>query len=211
MLNINRPDQKGQALVEYGFITSVFSVSVLLGLFVLGNQVSKFYADKSAELEHMEATVEAYYSTPEPGCSDPALCGEPPEEEEEEETEEEEEVEDEPSYIKINPGNKDEWEFCLVTPSGTYNRNTLADNPNFTYSGPANALFFKPTAGGGDAIINDQPYALQSGSYYLFEGSLNIEVLSTNPGSMGNWVTAIESDTNPTNGNGNKRPTSPCE
>lgn len=201
ILRINQPDQKGQALVEYGFITSVFSVSVLLGLFVLGNQVSKFYADKSAELEHMEATVEAYYATPESGCSDPASCGETPEEE----------VEDESSYIKINPGNKDEWEFCLVTPSGTYNRNTLADNPDFTYSGPASSLFFKPTAGGGDAVVNDQPYVLQSGSYYLFEGSLNIEVLSTNPGSMGSWVAALESDTTPTNGNGNKRPTSPCE
>ncbi|MFK7805581.1 MAG: hypothetical protein AB8G95_28385 [Anaerolineae bacterium] len=203
ILENNQSDQKGQALVEYGFITSIFSVSVLLGLLVLGNQVSKFYSDKSAQLEHMEATVEAYYSTPEPGCSDPSLCGEAPDEEEE--------VEDEPSYIKINPGNKDDWEFCVVTPSGTYNRNTLADNPNFTYSGQASSLFFKPTAGGGDAIVNGQAYSLQSGSYYLFEGSLDIEVLSTNPGSMGSWVAALEADTNPTSGNGKNRPTSPCE
>jgi hypothetical protein len=99
----------------------------------------------------------------------------------------------------------------LVTPSGTYNRDNLASNPSFNYSGHASSLFFKPIAGGGQAYVNGQGVNVQPGQYYLFEGNLTVHVSSQHPGSMGHWVVCIESDNQPTFGNGNSRPTSPCE
>ena len=56
----------------------------------------------------------------------------------------------EPCGPRFNPGNSD-WEFCLITPSGTFNRNDL--NSGFTYAGPASSVYFKPIAGGGEAIV----------------------------------------------------------
>lgn len=111
---------------------------------------------------------------------------------------------------RFNPGNSD-WQFCLVTPNGTFSRDDLANNNNFTYNGPATSVFFKPIAGGGDAIVNGQPYAVQNGQYYLFQGNLTVDVSSSHPGSMGHWEICLTSDANPTFGNGNNRPTSPCE
>jgi PKD repeat protein len=110
---------------------------------------------------------------------------------------------------RINPGNS-EWQFCLVTPSGIYNRENLASN-GFTYSGPASSLFIMPIAGGGDAIVNGQPYAIKSGQYYLFNGNMTVTVSTSNPGSMGHWSVCIDTDKAPTFGNGNSRPKSPCE
>lgn len=118
--------------------------------------------------------------------------------------------EPEPCGPRFNPGNS-EWQFCLVTPSGTYNRDDLANNNNFTYSGPATAAYFKPIAGGGDAIVNGQPYQVQNGQYYLFEGNLTVDVSSQHPGSMGHWEICIQADNTPQFGNGNNRPASPCE
>jgi large repetitive protein len=115
-----------------------------------------------------------------------------------------------PCGPRINPGNSD-WQFCLVTPSGVYNRNDLHGNPNFTYSGPASSLFFLPIAGGGNAIVNGSEFQIQSGRYYLFEGNLNVNVSSQHPGSMGHWTICITSDNVPQSGNGNNRPVSPCE
>jgi DNA-binding protein len=40
---------------------------------------------------------------------------------------------------RINPGNS-AWEFCLITPGATYTRDNLANDLNFTYSGPATSL-----------------------------------------------------------------------
>ena len=71
--------------------------------------------------------------------------------------------------------------------------------------------YFKPIAGGGDAIVNGSPYSVSSGQYYLFEGSLTVDVSSTHPGSMGHWEICIESNNAPTHGNGSNRPESPCE
>ncbi|MEX1002135.1 MAG: hypothetical protein WDZ35_08470 [Crocinitomicaceae bacterium] len=116
----------------------------------------------------------------------------------------------EPCGPRFNPGNS-EWQFCLVTPGGTYNRNDLANNASFTYSGPATAAYFSPIAGGGDAIVGGQAFPVQNGQYYLFEGNLTVDVSSTHPGSMGHWEICITSDNTPTFGNGNNRPTSPCE
>lgn len=111
---------------------------------------------------------------------------------------------------RINPGNSD-WQFCLVTPSGTFNRNDLQD-PNFTYKGPASSLYFLPIAGGGNASLNGSPViTIQAGRYYLFEGNLTVEVSSQNPSSMGHWMVCVDSDSNPQSGNGNNRPASPCE
>jgi hypothetical protein len=115
-----------------------------------------------------------------------------------------------PCGPRFNPGNSD-WQFCLVTPNGTYNRSDLANNNSFSYSGPATAAYFKPIAGGGDAIVNGQPYPVQNGQYYLFEGSLTVDVSSSHPGSMGHWEICISSNTTPEFGNGNNRPESPCE
>jgi hypothetical protein len=111
---------------------------------------------------------------------------------------------------RFNPGNSD-WEFCLTTPSGVYTRDDLANNPNFTYSGAATSLFFKPIAGGGNATVNGNSYTIQNGKYYLFTGNLTVDVSSSHPGSMGHWEVCLTASTSPTFGNGNNRPTSPCE
>ncbi|MBD3636261.1 MAG: hypothetical protein HUJ25_02875 [Crocinitomicaceae bacterium] len=115
-----------------------------------------------------------------------------------------------PCGPRFNPGNS-EWEFCLITPNGTFNRDDLANNSSFSYSGPASSAYFKPIAGGGDAVVNGQAYPVQNGQYYLFTGSLNVDVSSTHPGSMGHWEICIQSNVAPTYGNGNNRPASPCE
>lgn len=110
---------------------------------------------------------------------------------------------------RINPGNSD-WQFCLVTPGGTFNRSDLED-PNFSYTGPASSLFFKPIAGGGDATVAGASFTVQPGKFYLFEGNLTVEVSNNHPGSMGHWQVCIVSDARPSSGNGNNRPQSPCE
>jgi hypothetical protein len=115
-----------------------------------------------------------------------------------------------PCGPRFNPGNS-AWEFCLVTPSGTFTRDNLIANNNFTYSGPASSAYFKPIAGGGDAIVNGSPYQLQNGQYYLFTGNLNVNVSSNHPGSMGHWSICITADNVPVFGNGNNRPASPCQ
>ncbi len=117
-------------------------------------------------------------------------------------------IEDDPCGPRFNPGNAD-WEFCLITPNGTYNRGDLDDN--FTYSGSASSLYFKATAGGGDAIVNGQPYSISSGKYYHFSGNLTVSVSTSNPGSMGLWSVCVESSKAPKSGVGNSRPDSPCE
>jgi large repetitive protein len=110
---------------------------------------------------------------------------------------------------RINPGNAS-WQFCLVTPSRTYNRDDLM-NSNFTYSGPASSLYIMPIAGGGDVIVNGNPFTLRTGRYYLFEGNIRVTVSTKNPGSMGHWSVCIETDKAPVSGSGNSRPKSPCE
>ncbi len=111
---------------------------------------------------------------------------------------------------RINPGNS-AWQFCLITPSGTYTRDDLANNPNFNYTGSASSLYIKSIAGGGDAIVNGNNYTIQPGRYYLFEGNLSVSVSTSHPGSMGHWQVCIESDAVPQSGNGGNRPPSPCE
>jgi hypothetical protein len=118
-------------------------------------------------------------------------------------------ISDAPCGPRFNPGNAD-WQFCLVTPSGTFNRNDLTDD-DFSYSGNASSVFFKATAGGGDAIVNGKSHSIVSGQYYLFTGKLKVTVSTSNPGSMGQWSICIESDTAPESGVGNNRPVSPCE
>ncbi len=117
-------------------------------------------------------------------------------------------IEEDACGPRFNPGNAD-WQFCLITPSGTYNRSDLDDN--FSYSGSASSLFFKATAGGGDAIVNGQAYPITSGKYYHFQGNLNVTVSTSNPGSMGQWSVCIESNKAPKSGVGNSAPQSPCD
>jgi hypothetical protein len=110
---------------------------------------------------------------------------------------------------RINPGNSS-WQFCLVTPTGTINRDSLT-NKNFSYSGQASSLFLMPIAGGGDAIVKGKPYAVRPGQYYLFSGKMTVTVSTKNAGSMGHWSVCIIADKEPLSGNGNNRPLSPCE
>ncbi len=117
--------------------------------------------------------------------------------------------EEKPCGIRINPGNSS-WEFCMVTPAGTITRDTLT-NSNFRYSGPASSLYFKPIAGGGDAVVQGTPYTIRPGQYYLFTGNLTVTVSTNNPGSMGQWSVCIIADKAPLSGNGSNRPKSPCE
>ncbi|MDX1651255.1 MAG: hypothetical protein R3277_02110 [Brumimicrobium sp.] len=111
---------------------------------------------------------------------------------------------------RFNPGNAS-WQFCLITPSGTYTRDDLANNPNFTYTGPASSLYFMAIAGGGDATVNGSNFAIQSGRYYLFEGNITVSVSSSHPGSMGHWQVCIDAQSTPLSGTGGNRPPSPCE
>ena len=117
--------------------------------------------------------------------------------------------EEKPCGIRINPGNSS-WEFCMVTPAGTITRDTLT-NSNFRYSGPASSLYFKPIAGGGDAVVKGTPYTIRPGQYYLFTGNLTVTISTNNPGSMGQWSVCIIADKEPLSGNGSNRPKSPCE
>jgi len=119
-----------------------------------------------------------------------------------------EEVEEEACGIRINPGNSD-WQFCLVTPSGTFNRENLSRS-SFSYSGPARSIYFMPIGGGGTATVRGNPYPIRSGQYYLFSGNLQVSVSTSNPGSMGHWSVCITADREPSSGNGNNRPQSPC-
>jgi PKD repeat protein len=121
----------------------------------------------------------------------------------------EEEEKEEACGIRINPGNSD-WQFCLITPSGRFSRANLT-NSNFSYSGPASSIFFMPIGGGGNATVNGRPYAVKSGQYYLFTGSLNVKVSTKNPGALGQWSVCITASRAPVSGNGNNRPKSPCE
>ena len=221
---LNKSSQSGQALVEFGFLTAIFAVTVVVSALALGSRLTGYYQEQAEQLEHMEATVAAYYASPTPGCTvdceETTPTEEPTDEPTAVPTDEPTAVPtDEPtatptevpsSYVRINPGNSD-WQFCMVTPSGTYDRGTLHSNPNFTYTGAASDLYIKPIAGGGDAIVNGQPYAIPSGGYYLFEGNLNVDLTSARPGAMGHWTIHIEADDTPENGNGRNRPTSPCE
>ncbi|MEN8230749.1 MAG: hypothetical protein ABFS38_21510 [Bacteroidota bacterium] len=111
--------------------------------------------------------------------------------------------------IRFNPGNS-AWQFCLVTPSGTFSRDNLA-NSNFSYTGSASSLYINPIGEGGNATVNGRPYAIRAGQYYLFTGRLNVTVSTKNPGSMGHWSVCISADKAPVSGNGNNRPESPCE
>ena len=111
--------------------------------------------------------------------------------------------------LRINPGNSS-WQFCMITPSGTFSRDNLT-NPNFSYSGPATSLYIMPIGGGGNVTVKGSPYAIRSGQYYLFTGSINVTLSTKNPGSMGHWSVCISADRIPVSGNGNKRPKSPCE
>jgi hypothetical protein len=118
-------------------------------------------------------------------------------------------VVEKPCGVRINPGNSS-WEFCLVTPSGTMNRDSLT-NRNFRYSGPASSLYFMPIAGGGNAVVKGKEYPMRSGQYYLFTGNLIVMISTKNPGSMGQWSVCITADREPLSGSGNNRPQSPCE
>ena len=118
-------------------------------------------------------------------------------------------LEEESCGIRINPGNSS-WQFCMISPSGTYSRENLTDK-NFSYSGPATSLYFMPIGGGGNATVKGRPYTIKSGQYYLFTGKLNVSISTKNPGSMGHWSVCISSDKEPVSGNGNSRPKSPCE
>ena len=111
---------------------------------------------------------------------------------------------------RFNPGNSS-WQFCLITPSGTYTRDDLVNNPNFNYTGPASSLFILATAGGGDATIGGSPFTIQPNKYHRFSGILNVSVSSNHPGSNGQWQVCITADRPPISGSGSNRPQSPCE
>ena len=52
---------------------------------------------------------------------------------------------------------------------------------------------------------------LDNGNYYLFTGTLTVEVKNPNGGGNGHWTICLQSNTMPVFGTGNNRPTSPCE
>jgi hypothetical protein len=117
-------------------------------------------------------------------------------------------IEEKACGVRINPGNSS-WQFCLITPSGTFTRDDLTDE-DFSYDGPATSLYFLPIGGGGEVRVNGQPYLVRSGQYHLFTGDLDVSVSTKNQGSMGHWSVCVSAGSEPVSGNGNNRPQSPC-
>lgn len=103
------------------------------------------------------------------------------------------------------------WEFCMVTASGTFNRNNLANNNNFTYDGAASSVYFYAVSGGGNVTVNGQPFAIQANRYYLFTGKIQVKVTKNDPSAPGQWMICITTNVAPQSGTGSARPTSPCE
>jgi hypothetical protein len=62
IVKLKSVSSKGQALVEYAFLASIFTGAVLLGIASLSIALQNYYTEKTAGLEHMEATVVAYQS-----------------------------------------------------------------------------------------------------------------------------------------------------
>lgn len=122
---------------------------------------------------------------------------------------EEENTNPDAGWVRINPGNAS-WEFCLQTPASNFNRDNLSKS-DFSYSGTASSLYFKPIAGGGTASVNGKAFNLNPGQYYHFSGNLKVQVTNKHQGAMGHWSVYIESTSEPLTGKGNNRPTSPCE
>lgn len=106
----------------------------------------------------------------------------------------------------VNPGNA-EWQFCMNTPSGTFSRRHIHNNPRFSYAGPASSVYFLAIAGGQDVTVNGKSYSIRSGVYYHFEGNLTVQMRWMNS----RWMLCLDSDVEPTFGSGTKRPKSPCE
>jgi hypothetical protein len=103
------------------------------------------------------------------------------------------------------------WEFCLVTPAGTFNRNDLANNNNFLYEGAASSVYFYSVSGGGNVTVNGQPFVMQANRYYLFTGNVQVKVTKNDPSAPGQWMICITTNTAPVSGAGEQRPVSPCE
>ena len=103
------------------------------------------------------------------------------------------------------------WEFCMVTPSGTFNRNDLANNNNFTYDGSASSVYFYSLSGGGNVTVNGQPFVIQANRYYLFTGNVQVKVTKNDPAAPGQWMICIITNLAPLSGTGDQRPPSPCE
>ncbi len=103
------------------------------------------------------------------------------------------------------------WEFCMLTPSGTINRNNLSLNSNFSYEGSASSVYFLASGGGGNITVNGAPIAVQAGNYYSFSGNLQVKVSKNDPSAPGQWMICITSNTPPLYGSGANRPMSPCE
>ena len=102
-------------------------------------------------------------------------------------------------------------DFCLITPSGTYNKDYLVANPSFTYNGPAHVIYFTASSGGGDADVGGAPYAVGAGKTYFFSGgTLNVNLNKNHPGSPGQWSVCINASMEPQWGIGESRPVSPC-
>jgi hypothetical protein len=102
------------------------------------------------------------------------------------------------------------WEFCMITPSGTVNRDVLANNAGYTYSGAASSVYFY-AQNNGSVTVNGKPYAIVANNYYSFNGSIQVSVTKNNPASPGQWMICITTNSAPLSGGINTRPPSPCE
>lgn len=98
-----------------------------------------------------------------------------------------------------------EYDVCIQTPTGTYNLNTLTNNTQFTYNGPASGVFFK-TSSAGKALVNGADYTLNSGSYYNFIGNLTVEIKRIGI----NWNICVKSQRRPIVGTNENPILSPC-
>lgn len=111
--------------------------------------------------------------------------------------------------VQVDLGSTDS-DFCLITPAGTFTRNTLMTDPSFVYNGEAKVLYFKAREN-GLATVNGEEYTILKDNYYYFAGQITVDIGRNKPGSVGQWVVCIEGTRPPIFGKGDAKPASPCE
>lgn len=100
--------------------------------------------------------------------------------------------------ININPGNNSDFEFELITPSGTITRDDLlASKGTLSYTGSATRVRVRPKGNGNQngLTLDGHPLSLRNGTCYVIEGALTVSLYNNRRGqgaAMGKWFIKIE-------------------
>ena len=92
--------------------------------------------------------------------------------------------------ININPNNKDDFEFELLTPDGPITRDDMHDSRATTaYSGPATQIRVRPKGNGNQnsLTVDGQGHALRNGTTYTISSqNMTVNLYNSRPGRMRN-------------------------